>query len=481
LRELGEDETGMASTTSATNDPRIIIDENPMNARQWIVIVLMIMLNGLDGFDVLSSAFASPGISAQWHISREALGPMLSAELVGMGFGSVLLGGVADKLGRKVTMLGCLVVMAVGMYLAHAATGWRPIAAWPWLFDLVIWRFLTGLGIGGMLAATNAVTAESSSREGRSLAMSLYVIGYPLGATIGGFVAQGWLLVEYDWRSVFLFGAIVTAIMIPLTMLLVPETPAFYAVRRPSGALEKINRALRVFGKPQIAAMPPAPNKADEPKVTDILSNPRLRPVTLLLAFGYLFHTITFYFILKWAVQIVADDGFSRPDAASVLTYANIGGAVGGALFAFLLKKWDIKAPTIITAVLGSAAVVAFGLNYDTLWTWRIAGFFTMFFLNAAIVGYYAAFARGFPAYARATGTGFVLGVGRAGAAGSPIIAGLLFGWFGGKNEHLLPIAAIMALGAIIGAVLVWLVPMRDPDREDMGLDDIPAGEPLTT
>jgi len=198
--------------------------------------------------------------------------------------------------------------------------------------------------------------------------------------------------------------------------------------------------------------------------VTDILSNPRLRPVTLLLAFGYLFHTITFYYILKFAVQIVADSGFSQPEAASTLTWANIGGATGGALFGFLMRKWDIKGPTIAAAVLGSAAVAAFGMGSDTLWGWRVATFLTMFFLNAAIVGYYAAFAKGFPAYARATGTGFVLGVGRAGAAGSPIIAGFLFTALG--NEELLTVSAIMSIGAILGAGLIWMLPMRDADRE---------------
>ncbi|MGH6789960.1 MAG: hypothetical protein ACRECC_09795, partial [Pseudolabrys sp.] len=68
-------------------------------------------------------------------------------------------------------------------------------------------------------------------------------------------------------------------------------------------------------------------------------------------------------------------------------------------------------------------------------------------------------------------------GVGRAGAAGSPIIAGLLFTFLG--NDQLFVVALIMALGAIIGAALVWFTPLRDPDREDMGLADIPAGEPL--
>jgi MFS family permease len=444
----------MAGPAGGTN-PISVIDDNPMSARQWIVVALMVLLNALDGFDVLSSAFAAPGITKEWGIERAALGIVLSAELVGMGFGSVILGSVADKAGRKPAMLGCLVIMAVGMYMAHAATG---------VDNLTIWRFITGLGIGGMLAATNAVTAESTSKSSRSVAMALYVIGYPVGGVIGGIAAQTWLLVDYDWRAVFLFGAVVTAAMIPLVWLLVPETPAFYAARRPEGALEKTNRSLRALRQPEITAMPEISPTAPKPKVTDILSNPRLRPVTLLLAFGYLFHTITFYYILKFAVQIVADSGFTQPEAASTLTWANVGGAIGGALFGFLMKKWDIKGPTIAAAVLGSAAVVAFGMGSDTLWGWRVATFLTMFFLNAAIVGYYAAFAKGFPAYARATGTGFVLGVGRAGAAGSPIIAGFLFTALG--NEELMTVSAIMSIGAILGAGLIWMLPMRDADRE---------------
>ena len=88
-----------------------------------------------------------------------------------------------------------------------------------------------------------------------------------------------------------------------------------------------------------------------------------------------------------------------------------------------------------------------------------------MFFLNAAIVGYYAAFARGFPAYARATGTGFVLGVGRAGAAGSPIIAGLAV-HRAGQRPAAGRIADHVRLARSLGAVLVWLVPLRDADAD---------------
>ena len=92
-----------------------------------------------------------------------------------------------------------------------------------------------------------------------------------------------------------------------------------------------------------------------------------------------------------------------------------------------------------------------------------------------ATIFVFTAFARGFPAFARATGTGFVLGVGRAGAAGSPIIAGFLFTWLG--NSELLTVSAIMSIGAIIGAGLLWMLPMRDPDYEESDAEQDEDGE----
>jgi MFS family permease len=428
-----------------------------MGSRQVIVVILMVFLNALDGFDVLSSAFAAPGIMQEWGIDRTALGVVLSAELVGMGFGSVLLGGAADRFGRKNTMLVCLVVMAVGMYMASRSDAVAP---------MTIWRFFTGLGIGGMLASTNAVVAEVTSRTGRSVSMAFYVIGYPVGGVIGGFAAQGWLLIDYDWRAVFIFGAVVTAAMIPLVMLLVPETPAYFVARRPEGALEKTNKSLAAFGKSPIASLPVIEDTGPKPKATDILANPRLRPITLLLAFGYMFHTFTFYYILKNAPTIVALSGYTQAEGASSLTYANIGGAVGGALFGFFLKKFGLKGPTLVALALGVGAVVYFGLGHESLWDWRIAALLSMFFLNAAIVGYYAAFALSFPAYARASGTGFVLGVGRLGAAGSPLVAGYLFDTINGGQDNLLTVSIIMSLGSVAAMILMWVMPIRDADDE---------------
>lgn len=421
--------------------PREVIEQTPMGVRQWIAVVLMIALNALDGFDVLSSAFAAPGIAKEWGIQRDALGVVLSMELIGMGFGSILLGGAADRFGRRPTILGCLLVMTTGMWLA--TTSGSPSG-------LALWRFLTGLGIGGMLAAINAVTAEFSSIKGRSLAMALMVIGYPIGATVGGTIA-GHLLKSGDWRLVFEFGAIATAVFIPLVFIFVPETPDYYVTRRDGNALEKVNASLRKLALPLASILPPAPAAVDKPSVFDIFK-PGLIRTTMLLTLGYSFHAITFYYILKWSPKIVADFGYSQPEAASVLVMANIGGATGGALFGFAMHKFGLKWPTIAMLFGGAAAVIAFGLGRETLEGWKIAVFCTGFTTNAAIVGFYSLFAKGFPTHVRATGTGFAIGAGRIGAAGSPILAGVLFTQAG---LGLLGVSIIMAMGSVVAALLL--------------------------
>lgn len=435
-----------------TQTPREVIEQTPMGVRQWIVVILMVLLNALDGFDVLSSAFAAPGITADWGIARPALGVVLSAELLGMGFGSVLLGGAADRYGRKFTMIACLVLMAIGMYLASIAAAVQPMVAY---------RFLTGIGIGGMLTTTNAVVAESTNSRWRSVAIAVYVAGYPLGAIIGGIAASEWLLPTYSWHAVFVFGAVVTAVLIPVILVLVPETAAYLATKR---NLAGVNRTLAAFGKPAISDLPVILAGTVKPRVTDILSNPKLRPVTLLLAFGYTFHCITFYYILKFGVQIVSDypPGYPPSQAATVLTYANIGGFMGSALFGFVMARLGVRWPTALMLLIGAMMVAYFGTGRDTLKAWQMATMIAGFFTNAAISGFYAAFARGFPAYARATGTGFALGVGRLGAAGSPLLAGTLFGWLG--DDQLLTVSIIMAMGSVVSLALFLMLPERDGD-----------------
>src|SRR4051812_41993191 len=242
-----------------------------MTTAQFVVVALTIFMNGIDGFDVLSIAFASPGIAREWGIAQTALGVVLSMELIGMAIGSVLLGGVADKIGRRPTLLGCVIVMVIGML--GATTAGSPV-------QLSIWRVFTGLGIGGMLSAINAVVAEFSNKRWRSLCISMMVIGYPLGGTFGGMIASR-LLATYEWRAVFYLGAAGTALLLPGVFFLMPESIHWLTRKQPQNALQRINAALGQLGHASVPSLPQVQEEDRKKSVGDIFS-PALVGLTVL-------------------------------------------------------------------------------------------------------------------------------------------------------------------------------------------------------
>ena len=333
-----------------TTDPRDVIANSPMSRLQIAIIGITIALNALDGFDILSISFASPGIAKEWGIDRAALGIVLSMELIGMAIGSIVLGGVADRIGRRPTVLGCLVVMAGGMFMATTVNS--PV-------ELSIWRVVTGLGIGGMLAAINAVAAEFSSQQKRHLSVSLMSIGYPVGVVLGGMVATQ-LLKTSDWRSVFYFGSLVTTALIPVVFFTIPESVHWLARKQPAGALEKINRALARMGHAAVASLPSITPDVRQRSVTDIFA-PGLVAITMIVTLAYFFHITTFYFIMKWVPKIVADFGFPDSSAGGVLVWGNVGGATGGAVFGLLTLRFGVKALTICVMLLSTVMVTLFG------------------------------------------------------------------------------------------------------------------------
>lgn len=420
------------------SNPRELIDNRPMSAFQWGVVAIMIGLNALDGFDVLS--FASLGIAAEWGGDRAALGLVLSMELIGMAVGSVLLGRLADRTGRRATILSCLGMMTVGMFGAASAPGVEALS---------LWRLLTGVGIGGMLAATNAAVAEASNAPRRPLAVVLMAAGYPAGTVIGGSIATS-LLVGHDWRAIFIFGGIVTLAFVPLVMWRAPESIAFLMRKRPHDALGRINATLARMGHDRIAALPAPQATARHIPFTDLFSRARRR-TTALLTTAYLAHVMTFYFVLKWIPKIVTDMGFAPSAAGGVLVWASMGGLAGSILFGLLTARMKLTTLTIGAMLASVLLVTLFGQGARDLPTLSAIAALAGFATNAGVVGLYALAAARFPTELRATATGFVIGVGRGGSALAPALAGLLFE----AGYGLSAVAALMGLGSLIAAAAI--------------------------
>lgn len=420
-----------------------------MGALQMFVILITVALNALDGFDVMSISFASPGIASEWHVSKAVLGMALSMDLIGMAIGSIFLGNVADRIGRRPTILGCLVLMVTGMALVTTVTG---------LHELYFWRIVTGIGIGGVLAAVNAVTAEYANSRRRDACVSFMSIGYPIGAVLGGIIVAQ-LLKDHGWRSVFWFGTGFTALLLPAVFFFMPESVHWLTQKQPAGALGRINSALRRMGHPQVESLPVIQANAVTGRFTDIFA-PALLATTVLLTLGYFFHILTFYFVLKWVPKIVVDMGFAASSAAGVLVWANVGGATGGAVLGLLTQRFSVKGLTVGAMLLSTVGVIVFGHSPKDLQMLSILCAASGFFTNGAIVGMYALFVRAYPTSVRAFGTGWAIGIGRGGAVLAPMIAGILFD----SGHPVSTVATIMAFGALVAAFAISLLKFKQEE-----------------
>jgi MFS transporter, AAHS family, vanillate permease len=471
-------------------DPRDLILKSPMSRMQMAVVVITIALNALDGYDVLSISIAAGSIRDQLGIAPSLTGLLLSMELIGMAIGSIFLGRFADAWGRRPMMLFCLAMMSLGMYMVTTAPGflagilhpavtaipWFNFSEWP--VDLVhisIWRIITGLGIGGLLASINACVAEYSNKPKRHMNVSLMSIGYPVGAFTGGFIAAE-LLQSYTWHSVFVLGCGMTLALIPIVYFFVPETVSWQVRNQKPGALEKVNATLAKMGHAPVEALPDVRAELAEASHNSIFT-PSLVRTTAIVTAAYFFHIMTFYFILKWTGVIVEDRGFDPSNATRVLSWINVGGATGGALLGFLTLRYDLKRLTIGSMIISTGLVAVYGSVGSDLVQMTLICIASGFFINAAINGMYAIFAHAYPTQVRAAGTGFAIGVGRGGSILAPIAAGIMFE--GGIGVPF--VAVVMGCGSLLAAVALSFLKLRVEPPEGIEAESAGAAPPKLT
>lgn len=431
--------------------PQHQIDQSPMSRGQWLAVAIAIFLNALDGYDAASISFAAPGITAEWKLGPGALGWVLSMELIGMGVGSLMFGNLADRFGRRPTILVCLVIMTIGMGGAIVADD---------VVQLLVVRLLTGLGIGGMMSALAAIVGEHSNARHRSLVLSLMVVGYPSGLVLGGIVARNLLLVSH-WSSVFVFGAILTAIALPLAWFAIPESVSWLSRARPCGALERANAVLRRFGYLPVTNLGEIEQTGKLSNALLAILRPPLARTTILLTLAYLTHASCLYFVLKWIPSLVVKLGFSPSSGADVLVWTMCGAVASGPLFAVLANAISVRRATLVTLAGSAITVTLFtrvGADFSAL---IILGIIVGIFITAASIGFYSLLATAYPVELRATGTGFGIGIGRAGASIGPILGGILFA----QHYALSDVGLIMSAGSALS--IVFILALRPPSKRN--------------
>lgn len=426
-----------------TTDIVASMKEGPMRPVQVLAVTICVVINMLDGFDVLVMAFTAPSIAAEWSLEPQSIGILLSAGLFGMSAGSLFIAPLADRLGRRNNLLICLSIISVGMF-ASAFTNSVP--------ELAAARVVTGLGIGGALASLTTITAEYSSYKRQGFAISMVQSGYPVGATIGGTIAA-FLIVAYGWRSVYVFGAVCTLLMIPLVLRYLPESLEFLIERKPRNALGKVNQLLAKLGMEQLAEMPESRQAGEMRKgsVLDLVSAP-LRTSTLLLWCAFFMVMLSFYFVLSWTPTLLTEAGLRAEQGISGGVLMNIGGIIGGATLGYLTARFSAHRLTGLYMVLCVVFMTVFGLLDGYLGPMLVVGFVVGYFIFGSIIGLYSIAPDIYDTSVRNTGMGWAIGIGRFGGIIGPSAAGFLLaqGWTGAQCFYAFGIPLLIAMAAVL-------------------------------
>ena len=434
-----------------------LIDRHPVTGFQVGILILCMLVAALDGFDTQAIGYTAPAIAHQINLPMPQFGQVGSAGLLGAALGALSFGPLADLFGRKWFMIVAIVVFAVFSYLTAQSTT---------LNELLSYRFLAGLGLGGVTPAFLAMGAELAPKRLRDVFVTVLFASFPGGGLIGS-LTSAWVIPAFGWQAVFYIGAVAPIIIAIILAIWLPESIRFLlakgirqdAVRR---TLERIMPGEVPAGAELVAPQDPA--RAGVP-VKHLFNQGRAAPTVLLwvpffMAFMVLV-TVTF-----WTPAVLNSVGFSLSSAALIIGLNNLGSVIASATSGWAVQRCGAFRILIPGFILGGLSLAWFGQATSSIGMLSVASFLAGFFVGGTGTGLIAVAAGMYPTAIRSTGIGWAMGMGRVGQVFGPI----LFGYLYGIDHRASGVFYFAALPCLIGALfLIFLYfarPVMEADLE---------------
>lgn len=429
-----------------------VLDDVRFNAFHLRIAVLCAVLIFFDGFDLSAISYAAPQFIKLFGITRPMIAPVFSAGLLGLTIGALCFGFVADRVGAKRTFLFCGAMFGV-FSIATALSG--SISA------LLVWRFLTGLTLGGASPVSIAIASDYVPKRVRASVTMIMYISLALGGIAAGYT-YGFLSV-FGWRTVFWVGGVLPILLTPLFWALLPEPLVFLVMHH--APTERIRAIL--------TRVDPAHDYSRETSFTVARENKEgFQPAqlfqdgraatTLMLWVVFFTSLIAIYFFNTWLPTLLTGHQLSGKEIVIVATSLQWGGIVGTLIAACIVVRW----PGFLiagAAYLAAAATMLVLGNGGSGPAFMICAVLALgVFLVGAQSVLNVSCAEIYPPSMRGTGVGWGFGVGRAGSVLSPAIAGVLVAmhWTPGQ---LFAIAALPTIAAGLGAFVVLALLRRAP------------------
>ena len=449
--------------SSATVDVDRVIEAAQLHGPALVVLLCAASTLVLDGFDIQAVGFVAPSLVGGLQVERAALGPALAASLVGMALGATGIGALGDRWGRRRTLVLSTALFGAASLLCATATS---------VATLAVWRFITGIGLGGAWTAPTALIAEFSPRKLRPQMIGAIQVGVPVGGMLGAMLAAE-LIPAYGWRSVFVVGGALPLLAAAVMYFILPESPRFLATR--PQARESLARLLARIDPGGRYSASDTFVLGEEPRPTAsgirALFSPQLRWDTAIVSLAFLMNMYAVYAFFSWAPLVLTSLGFQVVTAVRGALVFNLAGIGGVIAISWLLARVGSRRPLGVAAFAGAVTLAALAwfaatslsdgntaAGLPTLMSGiAIAGIA----INAVQVGLYALAAHVFPTECRTSGVGFSLGAGRTGGIAAALGGGVLLTLSGAAGFFVWIAAALL-----IACVAVLLVRRQIAARE---------------
>lgn len=408
----------MKQVQSKALDIRQFIDDQPFSAFQLQTVIICGILVFMDGFDAQAMGYVAPALTAQFGITRGALGPVLSSGLVGMMVGALISGPIADRFGRKPVLVISAIIFGLGALITATATS---------IESLIAFRLLTGLGLGGAMPNAIALTSEYAPKRIRATTVMTMFCGFSIGAAVGGFVAAG-LISRFGWQSVFVVGGVFPVLIGIGAIFALPESIRFLVVsgknrEKAVAYLSKIAPKSAPFGE----LTPGADEHGSSGSfvVKELFSDGRA-VVTMLIWVMFFMNLLNLYFLNSWLPTVMSDNGIAVQTAILVTTLFQIGGAVGTLLLGRVVDRFLTFTVLAWTYLFAGICIFLIGESGATVSFLIMSVFAAGFCVVGGQTASNALTAEFYPTAMRSTGVGWALGVGRVGSIIGPTLGGVL-------------------------------------------------------
>ncbi len=394
-----------------------IIEKNPLGGFQRLVMMFCALIIIFDGFDVLAIAFAAPNLSVALEIPKSELGYVFSSGLLGMMLGALILGPIGDKYGRRYAVIFSVLVFGLCTLLTGLVEDYN---------ELLLLRFLTGLGLGGAMPNVMALMTEYVSTRHRNIAIAVIFLGMPIGGITGGLVASE-IIPLYGWSSLFYVGGLMPLLLVPLLFIYLPESPRFLVEHDKDNDILLCKIAQKIDKVNNILEGSTFNHHAEEKHfpVKALFMDGRKKD-TLLIWAAFFFNLMVAYFLYSWVPTLLVEAGYKLSEATKTVVILNVGGAIAPFVLAKLIRYWGTKTVLTICCALGGVSMMAIGQFGSSINAVMTLSFFAGFFIVGGQVSLNALSSYMYPTHIRSTGVGWALGVGRMGSIVGPLLAGAL-------------------------------------------------------